>query len=293
MITSVFITTIATLPGWASIERITRECGIAGHYRRTVAQQRRTTATIQITLGGAGRCRNGDATWTRILPNQALVFHAGEHHDLEYEADPEIGHWTFLYLNVDGAAVLTQILGLVERAGHVMSLSGRDPLVRRWLAVLPESGAIHRVMDGSECSQLVGDLLVRLARGVVLRSSPESVDSRDIVAEKALLELSKHWRNPPSAARLASTLGVSREHLVRAVRQATGMPPATWVRHHRIQRAVDHLLSAPDRVADIAAAAGFATPSHFIRAFTAVMGETPAAYRQRRTGGTLRKLARR
>lgn len=289
VITSIFITTIAPLPGWASIERITHEHGMAGHYRRTVAHQRRTTATIQMTIKGAGRCRNGDSTWTRILPGQALVFHAGEHEDLEYEADPLAGHWTFIYLNVDGAAVLTQISGLVARAGHVMSLTGSDSVLRRWLAVLPESGAIHRVMDAMESSQLVGDLLLRLARGAAAGRTNMAPGIRGTLAEQALHELSKHWRNPPNAARLARTLGVSREHLVRAVRHATGLPPATWVRHYRVQRAVDHLLSAPACIADIGAAAGFATPSHFVRAFSAVMGETPAAYRQRRMGGNLRK----
>ncbi len=285
MIASVFITTIAALPGWASIGRITREHGLAGHYRQTVAQQRRTTATIQISIDGAGRCRNGDGSWTRILPGQALVFHAGEHHDLEYEADPQVGHWTFLYLNVDGAAVLTQILGLVARSGHVMSMKGRDPVLRRWLAVVPKSGAIHRVMDAIESSQLIGELLIRLARGATSRSSNPSASSRETVAEQALLELSNQWRNPPSAAQLARKLKVTREHLVRAVRHATGLPPATWVRHYRIQCAVDHLLSAPDSIADIGTAVGFATPSHFIRVFKSVMGETPLAYRQRRANG--------
>ena len=285
VITSVFITSLATLPGWASIERITREHGIAGHYRRTVAQQRRTSATIQMTIDGAGRCRTAESTWTRILPGQALVFHADEHHHLEYEADPQAGHWTFLYINIDGAAVLTQISGLVARAGHVMPMTGGGPLLRRWLAVLPESGSIHRVMDAMESAQMVGDLLIRLARGAAMCTSDVPARSRGTLAEQALLELSTQWRNPPTAARLARALGVSREHLVRAVRHATGMPPATWVRHYRIQRAVDHLLSAPDKIADIGAAAGFATPSHFVRAFSAVMGETPAAYRQRRTHG--------
>ena len=284
VITSVFITSIATLPGWASIERITREHGVAGHYRRTVASQRRTTATIQMTIDGAGRCRTGESTWTRILPGQALVFHAGEHHHLEYEADPQAGHWTFLYINVDGAAALTQVSGLIARAGHVIPMMGSGPLLRRWLAVLPESGSIHRVMDTMESAQMVGDLLVRLARGAATGNGDVPARSRGTLAEQVLMELSTQWRNPPTAARLARDLGVSREHLVRAVRQATGLPPATWVRHYRIQRAVDHLLSAPDTVTDIGAAAGFATPSHFVRAFSSVMGETPAAYRQRRNG---------
>lgn len=218
------------------------------------------------------------------MPGQALVFHAGVPGDLEYEVDPQAGHWTFLYINVDGAAVLTQIDGLIARAGHVMYLSRSDPWLRRWLEVLPESGGVHRVMDALESAQLVSDLLLRLARGGTARTST-SISTRTDVAEQVLMEMSKRWRDPPAAGHLARSLGVSREHLVRAVRHATGLPPATWMRQHRIQRAIDHLLSSQDTIADIGSAAGFATPSHFVRTFSAATGETPAAYRQRRTLG--------
>lgn len=279
MIRSIFITGLSILTGWPQLERVTAERGSAGRYHHLAGDQLRRSATVQITLAGAGRCRTPPGPWIPLRPGEALIFDAGRHGTLVYETDPEADHWDFLYFNLDGQTALTMIAGLTERYGHVLPFPPDHALVRRWLAHLPATGATHRAMPAAENAQLAGEILTALAG-----SAQRAGDEGSRLVDRALAKLSQEWRDPSNATDLARQLGVSREHLVRTFRAVTGIPPARWSRHYRIQRTTDLLVSGTDPVADIASAAGFATVSHFVRTFHAVLGETPAAYRKRRTG---------
>jgi AraC-like DNA-binding protein len=277
VITTAFITTLDALPDWPLVQRVTRERAIVGCYRHRVGTQKRVNATLQITLSGAGRCRIGSKSWQTVGVGMAMLYHAGVHHDCMYEVDPLTGWWEFLYVNVGGAGCLAQVLGLVAVAGHVLPVTTTGPRLKQLLGMLPREGAVHRSCTVSETSDLANAALGLLAQGHERRAGASAT-----VAERALVALSEAWLNPPAAERLAQQLGVSREHLVRSVRAATGLPPALWLRRYRVQRAADLLLTAEATVAGVASTTGFATASHFVRVFTAMHGETPAVYRRRR-----------
>lgn len=78
---------------------------------------------------------------------------------------------------------------------------------------------------------------------------------------------------------LARIVGLTPWHLVRVVARHTGLPPHAHLVSRRCRAARD-LLAGPDRLADIAAATGFADQSHLTRAFRAHFGLTPGAYRK-------------
>jgi len=78
---------------------------------------------------------------------------------------------------------------------------------------------------------------------------------------------------------LARIAGLSPWHLTRVVTRHTGLPPHAHLLARRL-RAVRELLPGPDRLADIAAATGFADQSHLTRAFRARFGLPPGAYRK-------------
>lgn len=80
-------------------------------------------------------------------------------------------------------------------------------------------------------------------------------------------------------AELARTVGLSPWHLVRVITRYTGLPPHAHLLNRRCQAARE-LLRGSDRLADIAAATGFADQSHLTRAFRARFGVTPGAYRK-------------
>lgn len=84
----------------------------------------------------------------------------------------------------------------------------------------------------------------------------------------------------PSAAELAVACGLSEGHFARAFRAAMGLPPHRWLIRQRVNKAM-HLLRHTDRLLpDIALACGFADQSHLTRAFTRIVGVSPARWRR-------------
>ncbi|MEV6105883.1 AraC family transcriptional regulator [Streptomyces sp. NPDC051940] len=90
--------------------------------------------------------------------------------------------------------------------------------------------------------------------------------------------LADELRAPPSLAEIGTDLGLSRYQVLRAFRDAMGMPPYAWLAQHRVTRA-RALLAAGVRPAEAAALVGFADQAHLTRWFRRVVGVTPAVYR--------------
>ena len=87
---------------------------------------------------------------------------------------------------------------------------------------------------------------------------------------------------PVHVADLAARAGLSVPHFGRAFRTSTGLTPRAFVEQRRIAWARTLIEESDRRLADIAAAAGFATQSHLTTAFRRATGFTPAAYRRGR-----------
>jgi AraC-like DNA-binding protein len=87
-----------------------------------------------------------------------------------------------------------------------------------------------------------------------------------------------------SIADLARELGLSSSHFARAFRQATGRPPHRWLLERRVETAQRLLLNSTMTLQEIAIACGFTDQSTFTRAFTRLVGTSPAAWRRLRQG---------
>jgi AraC family transcriptional regulator len=83
-----------------------------------------------------------------------------------------------------------------------------------------------------------------------------------------------------SVADVASATGVHPVHMARVFRQAWGCSPGDLLRWRRTELAARMLLSAVASAAEVAAAAGFVDQSHMTRAFRAILGMTPGAWRR-------------
>jgi len=82
-----------------------------------------------------------------------------------------------------------------------------------------------------------------------------------------------------SLAEMAVAAGLSVTHFSRAFRRQTGITPHNYLVRRRMERAVSLLRDKRISVAEIADKVGFATSAHFVAAFRAAMGVTPAALR--------------
>ena len=80
-----------------------------------------------------------------------------------------------------------------------------------------------------------------------------------------------------SIAALARAVGLGTRTLERHFLAETGLTPARWRRQHALLGALEGL-AAGTPIKQVAAAAGYATPSAFTAAFRATFGTTPARY---------------
>ena len=117
--------------------------------------------------------------------------------------------------------------------------------------------------------------------GIVVRRSTEVVAVADPTVRGAMEFIAKNIARPIGAPQIAEALGVRRpvldalfrEHLVRSVGEE--------IRLQRFARAKLLLETTDMPVADIAAEAGYCTPSHLSNTFRAATGVSPRAWRNR------------
>lgn len=257
---SVFITTLNPISGWPVLDRVAYEVGVSPTYDALLGRQGRNTATVQITLSGQGIADNQLAP-----PGTAVIMDAVSHPRLRYRA---IARWGFLYFNLQGGT--TQITELVAARGHVVPFAQRHPLVRRWLARLPEQGDEHLTLAFAESHRLAAELLGVLAQLPVADGS---------LAERALSILADGWDRNLGLAEVARQLGVSSEHLSRTFHRCIGETPAAWYRRHRLERACEQLRTSYETVQAVAVRCGYPSPAYFISSFRAALGTTPARWR--------------
>lgn len=121
------------------------------------------------------------------------------------------------------------------------------------------------------------DLLTRIARA----DRPASRSDRRL-ARACASWLDANFTNPVALADAAAALGVERTTLARVFRRCTLHTVGDYLRHCRVMFAAEILRASPaDRLADVAARAGFSDQSHLTRCFKKVIGETPARWRNR------------
>jgi AraC-like DNA-binding protein len=81
---------------------------------------------------------------------------------------------------------------------------------------------------------------------------------------------------------LSEDSALSRTEFSRVFRRFEGMSPREYLQERKVQRA-RQLLEGARTLSEIALELGFYDQSHFTRVFKQLTGETPAAYRKRRT----------
>ena len=97
---------------------------------------------------------------------------------------------------------------------------------------------------------------------------------------KAVVYLNEHYNENVPVERLAKLANYSEVQFRRLFRELTQMSPSEYVLHVRLN-AAKTLLATTDRlITDVAHETGFYDHAHFIRAFRAATGQTPAAYRR-------------
>lgn len=97
----------------------------------------------------------------------------------------------------------------------------------------------------------------------------------------ALHQLAAYPGAPARVADLARRCGLGEDAFRAKIAARFGATPARWIREHRVASAAVRLRAGREPIEEVARACGFANRYHFTRAFAAVHGVGPAAWRRK------------
>ncbi|MDR9393786.1 MAG: GlxA family transcriptional regulator [Roseovarius sp.] len=136
---------------------------------------------------------------------------------------------------------------------------------------------------GAPFARLVSDWFmhteVRPSAGPQRAGLVERVGSNNAAILYAVEMMESHVADPVTLEDLAQVAGVSPRQLNRLFRDKLGRATMRYYRDLRLEKAQGLLRNAPMSLTEIALATGFASSSHFSRAYSARYGEPPSAYR--------------
>ncbi|WP_306318038.1 MULTISPECIES: AraC family transcriptional regulator [unclassified Streptomyces] len=204
--------------------------------------------------------------------------------------NPEVAHtaraagpdgWAYatLYPSAEVVAEIAAETGTVRGTAVFGEPIVSDPQASRMI------NDVHRAAE--QGNALAADSLLRVVLARLLRAHGTSLAARPsrsagaTAAARAREFLEERLADPPSLEALAAEFGTSPFALLRAFRDAYGMPPHTWLTNARV-RVARRLLEAGTAPAEAAVAVGFTDQPHLNRHFTRIVGVPPGAYQRER-----------
>lgn len=123
-------------------------------------------------------------------------------------------------------------------------------------------------------------LLEKLRDNKLLLSELEKVESiDDAFLRKFAEQIEAVYADPEyNVEKLSETLGLSRGHLHRKIKELTGTAPVEFLRTYRLNKATQLLRQNAYTVSEVAYRTGFSSPAYFSKCFKAVYGVTPTEY---------------
>ena len=165
----------------------------------------------------------------------------------------------------------------------IPTLNSEDPKLFAILALITSEAETCSAHSRLYIDTLVDLLCFHLLRDHAAFEAPE-FDVRSRLLSRQLSRVNDYMHDHLDEAiglqQLADLLGISRFHLCKAFRKATGFSPHQWLVRMRMQHARELLLDDRMTVTEIALAVGYQTPSSFAQAFRAAVGTSPSEYRQ-------------
>ena len=93
--------------------------------------------------------------------------------------------------------------------------------------------------------------------------------------------IDRHYASALDLDQIAAVAGVSKFHFVRAFEATYRETPIRYLTRRRIERAQDLLRAANLTITEVCMLVGFSSLGSFSTRFTAIVGESPTAYRDR------------
>ncbi|WP_336209141.1 AraC family transcriptional regulator [Nonomuraea sp. LPB2021202275-12-8] len=198
------------------------------------------------------------------------------------------GGWAYrmLYPSVGAMGGVAAELGLTYGTPHFPEQVVRDPAVA---ALMDSAHQATERGDDLAASTMTRTLFARLlTRYAAPRPAVVLAPEGKRAVRAALDLLHESLVDPPTLDDLAQAVRARPFPLLRAFKEATGLPPHAYLTSLRVRRA-RHLLRSGVRPAQVAAEVGFTDQAHLSRHFKRIVGVPPAAYQ--RAAGTYKNHA--
>jgi AraC-like DNA-binding protein len=174
--------------------------------------------------------------------------------------------------------------GLFDGLAHpIVDNATEIPAVRVAFEILAEERAKPDIGTRALSGSLMRQCLVLLVRRHLQRGSSSSPFFAALADSRLAKAVSLVLQRPAARltlAELAGAAGMSRTAFAKAFVEAFSQTPMDFVQKARLHRAAQLLAATELPVKVIAASLGFASRSHFSRAFRRAYGNDPSAYRK-------------
>jgi AraC family transcriptional regulator len=263
---------------------ITSQFSVTHAFHSPVGPHAHFEQLISYYFGGQARCRIGVQSVEFQTGNIGLL-NAGEVH--EDFILPGNRDYLMVGIRKDFLRELLQDVALPEQdlpCFPVPRLES-DSQIKRICEELRTENDGHQLGREVFLKSLVTELAIYLLRRFVPAPSAEIATNTDNNAlrwevRKALEYLHDTFTEEFALERVSAAANLSKYHLDRVFKRATGLRPHAYVAMLRIDRAKNLLTHTSKPIADIALNLGFADQSHFSNVFKQLSGLTPGAYRR-------------
>lgn len=123
-------------------------------------------------------------------------------------------------------------------------------------------------------------LLHKLQQNSLLLAEPGKVENiDDVFLGKFLAQIEAVYADSDyNVEKLSETLGLSRGHLHRKIKELTGISPVDFLRNYRLGKAAELLRQKKFTISEVAYRTGFTSPAYFAKCFKAVYHTTPTEF---------------
>lgn len=149
------------------------------------------------------------------------------------------------------------------------------------------SRAMHRVqldaareMERLETSHEIAVASRRIVEGIVRPLTDPTLTHTQMLIDRALQILEKHYHKDLTDDMVARELGLSTSHFRHLFREATGQPFRKYLIAVRLEGARRMILEGDAPISEIALDVGFTGLAHFSRAFAQRFGVSPSSLRR-------------
>lgn len=226
-------------------------------------------AIFQYSWSGSG-IYSGEKGEQEVPRGYAFLAYTPEKSKYYYPASTKKA-WELGWINFNGAESLWRFLR--ETYGSVV------PLWRNGHAIMCFEEVVRHYeqktfLDRYHTGELLYRFLMALAREL---SDSTKVKSSDMKwAQEYLVD---HHQELISIEDVSDRMDMTREHFIRKFKQTTGISPGVFLRELRMKTARRLLQTTRSPIKSVADQSGFASSSHFCRAFRKQFGVSPEAFR--------------